>query len=239
MPATAETARQPPPVTVVEAMRRHHQDEHGLSFDLERDVYFPGNTPEGSTYDISSDPVRGDRFWCAICGQGRVFMVGAPPHGTPQRNAFLRQTDPYLRGLLAGARVEEHDALTEAFDRQQLGQPMLPSKPATRKRRKAAIRHTPAYQRRLQRFHAYFLDAYAEVGTIEGAIEKLVALHKSDPDAYTKILGTSRLLNEETFRQYVYRTTTKAERKQAKGRWHAEQDKRRAARRGPRLHPAS
>jgi hypothetical protein len=34
-----------------------------------------------------------------------------------------------------------------------------------------------------------------------------------------------------TFRQYVYETTTDAERKQAKNRWNAQQDKRRAARR--------
>jgi len=84
-------------------------------------------------------------------------------------------------------------------------------------------------------FRRYFLPTYAETGSVDRAIDKLVALHKSDPDAYKEILGTSRLLNEETFRQYAYKATTRAERKQAKSRWHVEQDKRRTAQRGVAL----
>jgi len=216
----------------MEAMRRHHRDEHQRRFDLDRDVYFPGNTPDGTTYDISSDPIRGERFWCAICGQGRVFLVGELPYGTPQRNAFLQQTSPYLQGLLAGAPFEDHDALTEAYDRQQLWQPMPPSKPTTRKGRKAvAARRKPDYQRRLDGFGPYFLGAYAREGTVERAIQSLVSLYDSDRDAYTKVLGESRGYSAETFKQYVYEATTDAERKQAKSRWHAKQDKRRTERR--------
>jgi hypothetical protein len=235
MPATAETASKPPPATVVEAIRRHHEDEHGLTFDLDRDVYFPGNTPDGTTYDISLDPARGDKFFCAICGPGTSFLVGELPYGTAKRNAFLQQTSPHLQGLLAGARIEDHDALTEAFDRQELGRlrPSDPSaRPTVRRRGKtAAVRHSPGYQRRLDGFRPYFLDAYAETGSIERAIAKLVALHDSDLSAYTEVLGTSRPLNEETFRQYVYGSTNKDEREQAKDRWHVEQEKRRAERR--------
>jgi hypothetical protein len=215
-------------------MRRHHEDEHGLTFDLDRDVYFSGNKPGGTTYDISSDPIRGERYSCAICGPGRIFPVGKPPHGTRQRNAFLQQTSPYLQGLLAGAPLEEHDAITEAYDRQQLGGQMPPSKPTTRKARKAAAYRKPDYQRRLDGFGRYFLDAYAREGTVERAIQSLVSLYKSDLDAYTKVLGESTEYKAETFRQYVYETTTTAEREQAKSRWRAEKDKRRAARRAPR-----
>jgi hypothetical protein len=179
--------------------------------------------------------VRGERYWCAICGPGRVFPVREPPYGTRQRNSFLQQTSPYLQGLLAGAPFEEHDAITEAYDRQQLGGPMSRSKPTTRKGRRAAAGHRkPDYQRRLDGFGPYFLHAYAETGAVNRAIEKLVALHKSDRDAYTKVLGESTEYQAETFRQYVYETTTDAERRQAKSRWHAEQHERRTGRRAPR-----
>jgi hypothetical protein len=234
MPATAEIARKPPPATLMEAMRRHHEREHQRSFDLDCDVYFPGNTHDGTTYDYASDPVRGERFWCSTCGPGRVFLVGAPPYGTRERNAFLQRTSPYLQGLLAGTPFEDHDALTEAYDRQQLGRP-LPSKPTTRKGRRAAAAHRkPDYQRRLDGFGPYFLDAYAKEGSVERAIQRLVWLHESDRDAYTKVLGESNPYRAETFRQYVYAATTDTERKQAKSRWQAEQVRRRAARRAPR-----
>lgn len=224
MPATAETARKPPPTTLMEAIRRHHETEHRRSFDLDRDVYFPGNTHDGTTYDYSSDPIQGEKFFCVICGQGVNFPVGEPPYGTPQRNAFLQQTSPYLQGLLAGTPFEDHEALTEAYDRQQLGQPMPPSKPTTRKgRRAAAARRKPDYQRRLDGFGPYFLDAYAKEGTVERAIQSLVSLYESDLDAYAKVLGESREYRAETFKQYVYEATTDAERKQAKSRWHAAQ----------------
>jgi hypothetical protein len=233
MPATAETPREPPSAKLMEAMRRHHQDEHGLSFDLDRDVYFRGNTPAGTTYDIASDPVGGERYWCAICGPGRVFFPKGLPYGTPERNAFLQQTSPHLQALLAGTPFEEHDALTEVFDRQELGRlrpPERSAKPDARRRGTAAsVRHTPAYQRRLEGFRPWFLDAYAATGSIERAIEMIVALHKSDLDAYSEILGTSRLLNEETFRQYVYRATSQDERARAKSRWDTAQDERRSA----------
>lgn len=218
----------------MEAIRRHHSQEHGLEFDLDRDVYFPGNTRQGTTYDYSSDRIRGDLFFCAMCGQGRNFIVGGPPHGTSERNAFLKQTDPHLKGLLAGTPFEDHDALIEAYDRQELGR-LRRSKPTTRAGRRAATTHgKPDYRRRLDGFGPFFLDAYAKQGTVEGAIESLLALCETDRDAYAEVLGESTLYSAETFRQYVYAATTDAERKEAKDRWRAEQDGQRAGGRAPR-----
>lgn len=238
MSATAETARKPPPARVIEAIARHHGDAHGLEFDLDRDVYFPGNTPDATTYDVSSDPVRGERFWCAICGQGRVFSVGEPPYGTPQRNGFVQRTSPYLQGLLAGAPLEDQDTLTEAYDRRQVGRrsstapedQATPTSTTGNRRAAPMVRHGPAYERRIEGFRRYFLAAYADTGSVDRAIDGLIALHKSDPDAYAKILGTSRLLSEETFRQYAYKETSKAEREQARKQWRTGREKRRASR---------
>lgn len=233
MPATAETANKPPPATVVEAIRRHHEDEHGLAFDLSRDIYFPGNTPDGTTYDVSSDPARGDKFMCAICGPGTNFLVGELPYGTPQRNALLQLTDRNLQTLLTGTHGEDREALTEAYDRGELG-PLLLAGTAARKRRQVATRNSPAYQRRLAGFRTYFLDAYAREGSVERAIQSLVALYESDRDAYTRVVGTSRPFSEETFRKYVPKVTSDAERTEAKSRWHATQNQRLAKRRSGR-----
>ena len=80
-------------------------------------------------------------------------------------------------------------------------------------------------------FRTYFLTAYRQGGSVEGICEQLEDLYDSDRDAYRKILGSPQPRTAETFRSWVYLTTTSEERDQAKAHARAAKDARRAARR--------
>jgi hypothetical protein len=196
-------------------MRLHQEERHGRRFELERDVYFAGNTPQGTIYDIVLDPARGDSYRCAICGQGHIFYPTEPPYGTPARNAFLRQTNPQLRALLAGAPAADHDEITEAFDRRELGQLLL-SGSATRRRRKGVVQRRPDYARRLERFRGYLLENLSTMGSVERVAESLADLHERDRAEYERVVGERRYYSAQTFMQYGWACTTPAERKRAK-----------------------
>jgi hypothetical protein len=193
--------REPAP-ELVEAMCAHAEAEHGRGFDLRRDVYFAGNTPPETTFDVRARTAAGPAaFHCKHC-PGRVFLVGQVAYGTPERNAFVQLHDRGLRDLLAGARMEDRDAITESYDRGELLSAVAASA-GKRKRQQTAITSSPNHERKLERCWSYLIWQYELMGTQEKAIDALVALHEGDLDHYAEITGSTWPDRPGTFEGYL------------------------------------
>jgi hypothetical protein len=192
------------PDDIVEAMRRHLEEEHRADFDLQRDASFPGNDRSGVplTYREST-PMHEHGFWCAHpqC-RGRVFMVGEPPYGDPERNAMILRTSPALQHLTGGMDAPEREAVVEAMDRGELGQALANAAASVRRGRVEATSRSLGDDRRFERCASYLLWQVEVLGSRERAIESLVHLHETDLAYYHEVVGSERLYAEATFQRY-------------------------------------
>lgn len=196
-------------------MRRHLENEHGLAFQLHRDVHFAGNEIRDPKLTYSpATPAHGARFWCERCA-GAVFTLGPPPYGDRERNALLRRTDPGLQGALSSVPPEDTEAFTEAWDRNQIGVAQLHE--VGRRERMRTSRRRPEAQLRQDNAARYLLAAYERLGRVEGAIDDLLELQRRDPKRYREILGTDRPYAYETVRTW-WRKIPAEEREKAKVR---------------------
>ncbi len=240
MSLTPAEPLQPPPAPLVQAIQEHHETKaHPGRFDLRRDVFFAGNTRKDgkrrtrTTYDISLDPMRGDRYFCKHC-PGEVF-IPQPPPDTPARDQLLKQADPIGHQLRERARAEMTRAIEEAGG---LGKAPMEegasaarrSRPTTRAARREGAKHDLEHQERLDRFHDFLLAEYAELGTIPKALEALIALRENRPARYVEVIGDDALRALTTLQQYVWDATTPEERHAAKDRWLARRERQRAER---------
>jgi hypothetical protein len=191
-----------PTPELVEEMRRHYEDEHGHDFDLRRDVYFEGNTPPETTFDVRAASAAGPAaFYCKHC-PGLVFPVGDVAYGSPQRNAFVQLHDRGLRTLLPGVGMEDRDAVTELYDRRKLFSAVA-AEAHKRQGQQTAVESSPEYLKRLERCLSYLIWQLELLGTQPKAIDALVALGKRDPTYYAEITGSTWELRPGTFESYL------------------------------------
>lgn len=66
----------------------------------------------------------------------------------------------------------------------------------------AVAHHTPQMAARLERVHAFLLDAYAHEGRVKEAIESLMELQRSEPRRYREIMGRDTVLTFDTIMGY-------------------------------------
>jgi hypothetical protein len=216
-----------PAPELVEAMRKHAEQEHGRDFDLHRDVFFAGNTPPDTTFDVRArTPKAGGAFFCKHCPG--PFTVGQVDYGSPQRNAFLQLHDRGLRSVLNGARMEDRDAITELYDRRELYSAVA-AWARKRQGQQTAVRSSPDFERRLERCWSYLIWQYELLGTQPKAIDALIALGKRDPTEYAEITGSTWELRPGTFADYLKKLppeTKRVARKAFLDRKAAERDQR-------------
>jgi hypothetical protein len=164
-------------------------------------VFFRGNTPEGTTFDVRYPSAKsGAAFFCKHCPG--VSPVGDVEFGSPERNAFVQFHDRGLQSVLRGTPLEDHDAVTELYDRGELFSEIAA---AARRRRaqQTAVRSHPRQERKLERCWSYLIWRYEQRGTQEKAIEDLLALHDTDRDYYAEIVGTTWPLRPGTLQDYL------------------------------------
>jgi hypothetical protein len=190
-----------PPAEVLEAMRCHAQEAHGATLAAERDVH--GLAAEAAdtwlTWEAQSF-ARPARYWCARC-PGRVFGVGDPPYGDPERNAFLRRSDPTIAALTAGLPPDEQEALTEAYDRRELGRALaetIGARAGIRTKRPGA----PADVQRIERCQAALLAHVSRGLTVEEALDELESLYRTDPQEQRRIFGREMPYARATIMSY-------------------------------------
>jgi len=179
---------------------------HGRGdFDLNRDVAFAGNDPEGAqiTY-LAETPGSGPRFVCAhpTCA-GKIFLAGEPTYGHPARNAWLLHAHPELgTTLLAGVGDPADRAmLLEDWDRGRLGQ--LQAKAAhTRRSMPTKKADRPSVDERRERCQDFMLARVREGTTVKDAIDALDALRTEDPRGYERLMGGPDIRTAETLRKY-------------------------------------
>jgi hypothetical protein len=205
-----------PPADVLADMRRHTQEVHGATLAPERDVH--GLAAEAAkawlTWEAQSF-ARPARYWCARC-PGRVFGVGDPPYGDPARNAFVRRANPTLEALSDGLPTAEREALTEAYDRGELGHALtntVAARAAVRTRRPGA----PADRERMARCQEALLARVERGLTVADAVDELEALHKTDQEEHQRIFGREHPYGGETIKSYWKRIPI-AERNAARAR---------------------
>jgi hypothetical protein len=190
-----------PSAEVVEDMRRHAQDVHGVTLEPERDVQGLAAQPADVwlTWEAQNF-ARPARYSCARC-PGWTFGVGEPLYGDPVRNAFLLRNNPTLQALTDGLPIAEREALIEAHDRGELGQ-ALANAVAVRAAMRTKRPGAPADLERIARCQEALL-ARVELGlTVAEAIDELEALHKADPEEQQRIFGREYPYGFETIRKY-------------------------------------
>lgn len=182
-----DVLRQPPPELLAE-MRRHLDERHGIALVPERDIGTLAADPSSAPLSWQARSfAKAASYGCSLC-PGYTFSVGDPPYGDPVRNAFLRRGNPMLQTLTAGLPPDEQEALTEAWDRGELGRDLLRTvrrQAASRTKRKG----DPATVRRIERCQTALLDRVANGMTVEEAVDELHALHKTDPEEQLRIFG--------------------------------------------------
>jgi hypothetical protein len=198
----------PPTEEDIEAMRAHRQEEHGEDFDLRRDVSYAGNASETAPMTfVAATPAAGPKYRCKGC-EGRVFMLPDPYVGTPERRDHLRSFDPQVRTLLAGVDPQDEDALIDRIERRRLGLfAPAPAEPPTRRRETTA--------RRIEDCYEFLYQRRLAGRTVNEAISDLTDLHETNPALYREIVGTTRLYEAETFRDY-YKELPEDKKKAAK-----------------------
>lgn len=223
-PHAHDAAARQPPAELLAEMRRHLDERHGISLVSGRDIYGVSPDPAALLNWEAQSFARPARFWCARC-PGMVFAVGDPPYGDPQRNSFLRRSDPTIERLTAGLPADEREALTEAYDRGSLAtalselisgngraadvtpgrQPVQGEagrRRATSRSRPKPRRVRPGDVQRKQRCQAALLDLVERGLTVEEAIDELDALHKTNPAEHRRIFGRDRPYALETIKSY-------------------------------------
>jgi hypothetical protein len=186
---------------VVESLRRHLLEEHGLpDFELERDLYWGHNRPSSPRalylVEVETSPPG---FQCHECGY-RIFS--APTYGDSLRNLALRRHhSAELAPLLRGLSNEQQEKVIEDWDRGRLASENLERierKDAQRVKQAGA----PEIERRIGACQAFLLDHYREHANKELAIEALCALAKEDPDRHYEVVGRDYPYSRETYRGY-------------------------------------
>jgi hypothetical protein len=192
-----------PPQIVQEAMARHRLVEHGLSFQLGRDVHYQGHSPKRGTLDyIAPSPKTGALFTCSKPGcVGRRFIVTAPPYGDPERNAFLELWDPTLRKLAGSLHGADRAALVEAYDRGGLAK-LLANGTQARAAKQVSKRTRRVDKQRIEGAQKYMLQQRMVAPIDNDAIWDLVQLHERDPALYRKVTGADKKIEFQTARRH-------------------------------------
>jgi hypothetical protein len=190
-----------PSVELLDDMRRHARDVHGVTLEPERDVQ--GLAAQPADVWLTWEPqnfARPARYSCARC-PGWKFGVGEPLYGDPVRNAYLLRNSRMLQELTAGLPIAEREALIEASDRGELGQALANAvavRAAVRTKRPGA----PADLERRVRCQEALLARVERGLTVAEAIDELEALHKTDPEEQQRIFGRAYPYGLETIRKY-------------------------------------
>jgi hypothetical protein len=192
-----------PPEIVQEAMARHRLVEHGLAFQLGRDVHYQGHSPKRGTLDyIAPSPKTGAAFMCSKRGcEHRRFIVTAPPYGDPKRNAFLELWDPTLRKLAGSLQGADRAAFVEAYDRGDYAKADLHSTQA-RAAKQVTKRTRPADKARIEGAQKYMLQQRMVTPIDNDAIWDLVKLPARDAALYRKVTGGDDKIKFETARKH-------------------------------------
>jgi hypothetical protein len=200
-------------------MARHRRDEHGLSFQLRRDVHYQGHSPKRGTLDyIPPSPKTGALFMCSKPGcQHRRFIVTAPPYGDPERNALLELWDPTLRTLAGSLQGADRAALVEAHDRGDLAKALVHGTQA-RAAKQVSKRTRPADRRRIEGAQKYMLQQRIVAPIDNDAIWDLVNLPKHDPALYRKVTGGDKTIEYQTARRH-WQNTDAGLKARARKRW--------------------
>jgi hypothetical protein len=195
-----------PPKIVQAAMARHRRVEHGLSFQLRRDVHYRGHSPKRGTLDyVAPSPKTGALFTCSKPGcEHRRFIVTAPPYGDPERNDFVELWDPTLRKLAGSLQGADRAALVEAYDRGDYAKTQLQVTRA-RAAKQVSKRTRPADKRRIEGAKKYMLQQRMVMPIDTDAIWDLVDLPKRDPALYRKVTGGDDPIKFETARKHWQR----------------------------------
>jgi hypothetical protein len=161
-----------------------HLAEHGPAGDAAR-----------AYVERSYNQMRGT-VHCPLC-PGLTIVVDTAPDPELLRLVSQQQgLQPLLSGLCQADRDQlARDAITGHLGRAVLAPAAGSARLATRIPQAETARRKHAAQ-------AFLLDAYAQHGTVERAIDALVELHRSDRPRYREIIGNDRLYAYETLRQY-------------------------------------
>ncbi len=201
------------PTDAAEAIAGHDRVVHGRTgFDPGRDVHVAGGGLPWQETRYTFDP-KGRWYTCRdpACAARRFFLADAPVDPAAR---VLRRADPALAPLLAGASsAAEMDARVALVDSGRLAAAQVAM--VARVDQQRTRRSQPEAAARRGRCQAFMLAHYSQHGRVEGAIEALMELHRSDRTAYRKITGTDRAFAYETFRGY-WRTIPVEQRADAK-----------------------
>ncbi len=218
-PDDHDAAARHPPAGLLAEMRRHLDERHGISLVPERDIGTlaadPANAPLSWQAQSFAKPAR---YWCSLC-PGWVFAVGDPPYGDPVRNAFVRRSNPTLQALTAGLPTAEREALTEAWDRGEVGDALVNSVAARAAMRTKRPEAPPDLERRT-RCQKVLLARVERGLTVEEAVDELEKLHKTDPEEHRRVFGGERTYVAETIKGY-WKAIPPVERNAARARGRA------------------
>ncbi len=237
--ARPDDSIQTPPAEVLEAMRPHAQEAHGVTLVPERDVQgLATNAADVWLHWEAQSFARPARYTCARC-PGWVFVVGDPPYGDHDRNAYLLHNSPVLQELTAGLDTAEREAFIEAWDRGEVGQAVANTVAARAAMRTKRLGAAPYLKRRALCQEA-LLARVASGLTVEEAKDELEKLHKTDPEEHRRIFGRDYPYGPDTIGGY-WKLIPIVERNAALNRGHArpvqDRNAERAKRRKGKLTP--
>ncbi len=164
-----------PPSAEEQAVAARHLAEHGIDFELARDVYLGGPRRDEP---LLWEPAK-SVFDCQLCETR--FATGVI---TAERVFSAQLWDDSLKPFLVGARSEqERDEITRRYLAGELSAAVLQASRRASRRRPAKDPR-PTVDHRRARVQDWILAQYAIEGVLERVIEKALDLQRDEPDKW-------------------------------------------------------